>query len=113
MRTPFEDVRRLIKKCKCTIVLGLPQIFLEAGAVKEDPVKSPISLAAEWNQIETTMSIMLDLPTLVLLHNTVAPRGVFERGAANVFVYDFNVLDPAWLNALRPALASLKESIDA
>lgn len=28
LRSPFEDVKRLMKRCKCTIVLGLPQIFM-------------------------------------------------------------------------------------
>src|SRR4030095_6594342 len=88
LRTPFEDVRRLIKKCQCTIVLGLPQIFLDNGSIKQVSVTQPLTLAPEWNQIEATMSLMLDLPTLVLRHKSVTDRGVFERGAANLFVYE-------------------------
>ena len=112
LRSPFEDVRRLMKKCQCTIVLGLPQIFMHSGTVKHVPITSNLTLPTEWNQIEATMSLMLDLPTLVLLHDTVASRGIFDRGAANVFVHEFNVLEADWLENVRPALSSLMRSID-
>ncbi len=113
LRTPFEDVRRLIKKCQCTIVLGLPQIFMEGGSIKQVAVTQPLTLATEWNQIEATMSLMLDLPTLVLRYKSVTDRGVFERGAANLFVYEFNALEPDWLQGIRPALRSLKDEVGA
>jgi len=113
LKTPFDDVRRLMKKCKCTIVLGLPQIFIDKGSFKDDPIENTTSLATEWNQIETTMSLMLELPTLVLLHKTVQPRGIFDRGAANVFVYEFDTLNPSWLQDLQPALATLRDEVDA
>lgn len=111
LMSPFEDVRRLMKRCKCTIVLGLPQIFMHTGTVKNQPISSNLTLPTEWNQIEATMSLMLDIPTLVLLHKTVAARGIFDRGAANVFVYEFNSLDSSWLSSVRPALNSLKQAI--
>ncbi|MGZ8175853.1 hypothetical protein, partial [Methylobacter sp.] len=68
LMSPFEDVRRLMKKCKCTIVLGLPQVFMHTGSIKHEPITSRLTLPTEWNQIEATMSLMLDMPTLVLLH---------------------------------------------
>ena len=111
LRSPFEDVRRLMQRCQCTIVLGLPQIFMHSGKVKNEPIEQHLRLPTEWNQIETTMSLMLDLPTLVLLHKTVASRGIFDRGAANVFVHTFDVLDTNWLEGIRPALQSLKREI--
>lgn len=111
LMSPFEDVRRLMKKCKCTIVLGLPQIFMHTGKIKHVPIESHLTLPTEWNQIEATMSLMADLPTLVLLHNTVAARGIFDRGAANVFVYGFDVMSDSWLSSLRPALNSLKDAV--
>jgi hypothetical protein len=92
---------------------GLPQIFMHTGTVKNVPIDSRLTLPTEWNQIEATMSLMLDLPTLVLLHKTVASRGIFDRGAANVFVHDFNVLDMEWLKNVRPALAALRGAIDS
>jgi hypothetical protein len=111
LMSPFEDVRRLMKKCKCTIVMGLPQIFMHSGTIKHEAITSHLTLPTEWNQIEASMSLMLDLPTLVLLHKTVVARGIFDRGAANVFVYEFDSLSGAWPNSVRPALNSLKEAI--
>lgn len=100
-----------MKKCQCTIVLGLPQIFMHSGTVKHVPIDGNLTLPTEWNQIEATMSLMLNLPTLVLLHKTVEGRGIFDRGAADVFVHQFNVLDAAWLQQIRPALSALKSEI--
>jgi hypothetical protein len=111
LMSPFEDVRRLMKRCQCTIVLGLPQIFMESGSVKHVAISSKLMLPTEWNQIEATMSLMLELPTLVLLHKSVAARGIFDRGAANVFVYEFDSIDKNWITAVRPALASLKQAV--
>lgn len=113
LRSPFEDVKRLMKKCQCTIVLGLPQVFMHSGSIKHVEISNPMTFPTEWNQIETTMSLMLDLPTLVLLHKTVASRGVFDRGAANVFVYEFDVLGSDWLQGVRPALRALQEEVGA
>lgn len=111
LMSPFEDVRRLMKRCRCTIVLGLPQIFMDTGSVKDAPVTSKLMLPTEWNQIEATMSLMLELPTLVLLHKSVAARGIFDRGAANVFVYEFDSMDKHWIASVRPALESLKQAV--
>jgi len=111
LMSPFEDVRRLMKKCKCTIVLGLPQVFMHTGSIKHEPITSHLTLPTEWNQIEATMSLMLDMPTLVLLHKSVAARGIFDRGAANVFVHEFDSLNNSWLSSIRPALNSLKEAV--
>jgi len=102
-----------MKKCQCTIVLGLPQVFMHSGSIKHVEISNPMTFPTEWNQIETTMSLMLDLPTLVLLHKTVASRGVFDRGAANVFVYEFDVLESDWLQGVRPALRALQEEVGA
>ena len=113
LRTPFEDVRRLIERCRCTIVLGLPQIFVASGRLKETVFPEPVTLATEWNQIETTMALMLNLPTLVLRHTAVADRGIFERGAANLFVYKFDSMEPDWVQSIRPALQSLRNEVEA
>ena len=112
LQTPFDEMRSLMQQCRCSIVLGLPLIFVEQGRIKHtEPTK--FTLSTEWNQIEATASLMLDLPTLVLLHNTVSPRGIFDRGAANLFIYEFNVMEPNWIDGIRPALAALRAKVDA
>ena len=113
LRTPFEDVHRLIKRCRCTIVLGLPQVFIQAGSIKDVALEREVALPTEWNQIEATMSLMLDLPTLVLLHGSVSSRGIFDRGAANIFVHAFDSTDPAWLDGIASVLAALRSELDS
>lgn len=59
------------------------------------------------------MSLMLELPTLVLLHKSVAARGIFDRGAADVFVYQFDAMASDWHQGIRPGLISLKAAVDS
>lgn len=110
MSSPFEEVRSLMQQCKGTIVLGLHQIV--ANDVKVKGIEQgKLILPTEWNQIEATMSLMLNKPTLVLLHDNVAARGIFDRGAANVFVHSFNAQMAGWASKITPALLALKERI--
>lgn len=113
MASPFEEVVNLMQRCHCTIVLGMPQIFVDQGCIKTNEIKSKVTLPTEWNQIETTASIMLKKPTLVLLHKSVIARGVFERGAANVFVHEFDCSFSGWCKTLEPSLCALKERVNA
>lgn len=111
LTSPFEDVKQLMMKCSCTIILGLPQIFMHTGTIKHIPFEGSLRLTTEWNHIEATMSLMLGLPTLVLLHKTVASRGIFDRGAANIFVHEIDTLQNDWIDKLRPAIKSLINAI--
>lgn len=111
--TPFQHVVDLMNRCQCTIVLGLPQIYVSAGKLKGREIEKSFYLPTEWNQIEAAISIMLGKPTLMMLDRFVAPRGLFERGAANVFVHEFHTLGPKWLDELEPKLAALRESVYA
>lgn len=49
----------------------------------------------------------------MMLHKGVANRGLFERGAANVFVYEFDTLGRKWLEDIKPKLMKLKEKVNA
>ena len=109
LSTPFDEVYRLMSTCKCTIVLGLPQIFIHTGSTKDVDFTENLILPTEWNQIEATMSLMLKLPTLVLLHKNVSNRGIFEKGAANIFVHSFDFMHPDWKEGIRPSLEELKK----
>ena len=111
--SPFDHVVNLMNKCQCTIVLGLPQIRVNAGTLKGKEIEKGFSLPTEWNQIEAAISIMLNKPTLMMLHKFVAPRGLFDRGAANVFVHEFHTVGPKWVKELEPKLAALRESVHA
>lgn len=111
LASPFDEVVSLMKSCECTVVLGLPQIRVTAGTVKGIDVSDSFSLPTEWNQIEAAISIMLGKPTLMMIHRGVATRGLFERGAANVFVYEFHTLGPKWVEDTVPKLLALKSKV--
>lgn len=111
--SPFEDVVNLMNKCECTIVLGLPQIKVNDGLVKGQEIERPFSMPTEWNQIEAAISIMQGKPTLMMLHRGVAPRGLFDRGAANVFVHEFHTTGKKWVLEMEPKLQALRERVDA
>lgn len=111
--SPFQHVVNLMQQCQCTIVLGFPQIRIRAGTMKGNDITDTFALPTEWNHIEAAISIMLNKPTLMMLHRGVAARGLFEKGAANVFVHEFHSLGPKWLNDLGPKLNALRESAEA
>ncbi|MDD2390549.1 MAG: hypothetical protein PHP23_12565 [Desulfobacterales bacterium] len=113
LSSPFEDVVNLMNKCQCTIVLGLPQIHVKSGTIKGENVEKRFDLPTEWNQIEAAISIMLKKPTLMMLHNTITARGLFERGAANVFVHKFHTFGPKWILEMEPKLETLREHVAA
>ena len=46
------------------------------------------------------------------LHGSVSSRGIFDRGAANVFVHSFDSTDPAWLDGIASVLAALRAELD-
>jgi len=108
LSSPFEEVVDLMNRCQCTIVLGIPQIWVATGKVKDKDIDSRFSLPTEWNQIEAAISIMLKKPTLMMLHKGVEPRGLFYRGAANVFVHEFHTVGPRWIDDMTPKLEALK-----
>ena len=111
LASPFDEVVSLMKACECTIVLGIPQIRVSAGKIKDKDIDGNFALPTEWNQIEAAISIMLDKPTLMMLHRGVAARGLFERGAANVFVYEFHTLGSKWVEDTIPKLLALKARV--
>lgn len=93
------------------IILGLPYIRVHAGTLRDKKIETSFALPSEWNQIEAAISIMLRKPTLMMLHRGVAPRGLFDRGAANVFIHEFHTLGPKWVEDTVPKLKDLKAKV--
>jgi len=48
-----------------------------------------------------------------MLHKGVAAKGIFERGAANVFVHEFHTLGNRWVENMRPKLEALRNKVNA
>lgn len=111
--SPFEEVVDVLRTCDCAIILGLPHLRVRAGTLKDKEIEKGFALPSEWNQIEAAISIMLGKPTLMMLHRGVAPRGLFDRGAANVFIHEFHTLGPKWVEDTVPKLKDLKAKVKA
>jgi hypothetical protein len=109
--SPFNEIVEVLKTCHCAIILGFPLMYVREGTLKGEEIKKGFSLPSEWNQIEAAVSLMLGKPTLMMLHNGVASRGLFDRGAANVFIHVFNSLGPKWVDDTVPKLKDLKEKV--
>ena len=103
-------MRELMRNCHCAIVLGLPLIFANDARIQHASETRRLVLSTEWNQIEATAALMLGLPTLMLLHKSVEPRGIFVQGAADLFIRHFNSLENDWIAEVRPSLAALRNS---
>ncbi|MGO5113789.1 hypothetical protein ACTQ33_01990 [Candidatus Avoscillospira sp. LCP25S3_F1] len=93
--SPLDEVITLMKSCIGTIILGYPQIIVESGIIKNEPIRGPISLGTEWNHIETALAYSLNMPLLVI-HDSSVSRGIFDRGTLNSFLYSADFENPSW-----------------
>lgn len=94
-KSPLDEVISLLHKCQGTIVLGIPQIEIKNGLIKGQDLNKGIELGTEWNHIEAALSHSLNLPLLVVHHETIV-RGIFDRGASNSFLHKVNMKDSSW-----------------
>ena len=113
IESPFDEVVALMKTCQCSIILGLSQIHVTAGKMNGKEITDGLRLPSEWNHIEGAISVMLGKPTLMMCERGVADRGMFARGAANVFVHEFATWGPRWLEEAIPKIEALKAKVDA
>jgi hypothetical protein len=93
--SPLDGVIKLLKKCQGTIVLGIPQIEIETGKIKDSNINEKFELGTEWNHIEGALAHSLNHPLLIIHHKDVK-RGVFDRGACNTFLYSVDMNDSSW-----------------
>jgi hypothetical protein len=93
--SPLNEVIDLIKKCEGTVVLGIPQIEISQGKLKDVDISKNIHLATEWNHIEAALAYSLKHPLLIIHHESVA-RGIFDRGACSSFLHSVDMNDASW-----------------
>ncbi len=84
-----------MQRCYGAIILGIPQIEVQSGKLKGDEITSPFSLGTEWNHIEAALAYSLQLPVL-MIHDVTVGRGIFDRGAANAFIYAVDFSSDSW-----------------
>ncbi|MDH5232074.1 MAG: hypothetical protein OEZ58_19110 [Gammaproteobacteria bacterium] len=94
-QSPLEEVIRIMRECHGAIILGYPQIHIDSGSVKGEPIKEQIILGTEWNHIEAGLAHASGLPMLII-HHTGVGRGIFDRGTLGRFIYEVNLERPEW-----------------
>jgi hypothetical protein len=115
-KTPLDDVIALLGECKGAVILGFPQIRVEAGFLKDKSIptetKSTLLLPTEWNHIEAGLAYAMKKPLLVIHHEGVS-RGVFDRGAISSFIYSVDMTNAAWpmLPQIAGALKKWKKDV--
>ncbi len=94
-KAPLDEVIQLLDKCRGAVILGYPQIEIEAGSLRDRRIEARILLPTEWNHIEAGLAYARRLPLLVIHHIGIA-RGIFDRGALNSFLFERDLQDPTW-----------------
>ena len=94
-QAPLVEVIKLMESCYGALILGIPQIEVQSGKLKGEEITSPFSLGTEWNHIEAALAYSLQLPVLVI-HDVNVERGIFDRGAANAFIYAVDFSFDSW-----------------
>ncbi|WP_461137363.1 hypothetical protein [Spirosoma terrae] len=94
--SPLDEVIKLMKQCEGTIILGIPQIEITSGKIKDTEIKPIQRLGTEWNHIEGALAHSLNHPMLVI-HHLEVKRGIFDRGACNAFLHSVDMSDPSWV----------------
>lgn len=104
--SPLDEIIKLMKNCKGTIVLGIPQIEMKSGSVKGQTIRDSISLATEWNHIEMALAYSMKHQILII-HDKGVQRGIFDKGTCNVFLYEVDMKNSDWANSF-----SIKGAMD-
>ncbi len=94
-KAPLDEVIEIMATCQGAIVLGYPQLEVEAGFLKGGKINSPMSLGTEWNHLEAGLAYAAGLPLLVIHHTTVS-RGIFDRGVLNAFLHSVDLSESNW-----------------
>ena len=58
--SPMQEVVELMKKCSGAIILGIPQITIISGKMKDLNITTEVQLGTEWNHIEAAIAYTLN-----------------------------------------------------
>jgi len=110
-KAPLDEVIAILKSCQGAVVLGYPQLEVQSGILKGKNLTEPLSLATEWNHLEAALAYSMEIPLLIIHHETIG-RGIFDRGVLNAFLHEVDLTSPTWSmqQALNGAIKSWKEA---
>lgn len=96
IKSPLDEVIKIMDGCRGAVILGYPQIIIEKGIIKDKIIeKDLIYLPTEWNHIEAGLAYARKLPLIVVHHKGVC-RGIFDRGTLNSFIFEKDFSNPTW-----------------
>lgn len=109
---PLDEVLRILDDCSGMIVLGVPQICVEKGSLKDQPIDDVLKLATEWNQIEAALAYSRKMP-LLIIHDKGVSRGIFDRGTLGGFIHEVDFDDAHWsdIPSIKGALKTWKSKV--
>ena len=109
---PLDEVLRILDDCSGMIVLGIPQISIEKGSLKDQPIDGVLKLATEWNQIEAALAYSRNMP-LLIIHDKGVSRGIFDRGTLAGFIHEADFSDAHWsgVASIKGALKTWKSKV--
>ena len=109
---PLDEVLRILDNCSGMIVLGAPQISVEKGTLKCQPIDDVLKLATEWNQIEAALAHSRKMP-LLIIHDKGVSRGIFDRGTLGSFIHEVDFNDAHWsdVSSIKGALKTWKSKV--
>lgn len=109
---PLDEVLRMLDDCSGMIVLGIPQISIEKGSLKDQPIDGVLKLATEWNQIEAALAYSRKMP-LLIIHDKGVSRGIFDRGTLAGFIHEVDFSDAHWSDvaSIKGALKTWKSKV--
>jgi len=88
--SPLKAVKELMNECSGILVIALERTYFEKGIQKRGGAHqsdlSEIKFSTPWNQIESGMAYVKELPILVILEEGIRAEGLLEKG------YDWYVM---------------------
>jgi hypothetical protein len=101
--TPIQAVKDVLGICQGALILGFKQIHIvkgysKVGTDKERKIADEF-LPTAWNQLESGMAYMQDLPLMIIREQGVS-GGVFDVGITDRYVHQAE-LTAEWLNSER------------
>ncbi len=105
--SPVEKIGWLMRSCQGAIVMGFSQVRISEGTFGHNTFAESrlqdVVFASPWNQVESGMALMLNLPLLLICEEEVY-GGVFDPDSSNTTIHRINLETAKYEMVLRELL---------
>jgi hypothetical protein len=81
---PLRHVMQLMRQCSGTVIVAFERVYIRDGVERRGSdgqhELADCSLPTVWNQIEATISYVLELPIMVVCEHGLRSEGLLEKG---------------------------------